>query len=109
MPSNFVDYRALQQQREDHLAAQQEHAVRQAAETINLLTSIIQAPGYKVWKEGLLASAEKEHQVAMNAKDAHSMAIALGAESAYRAAANAAENIIASNQNTIAGMKQAPR
>lgn len=105
-PANFTDYRALHAQRQEALAVQRESATRQAAETINLLTSVIQAPGYKVWKEGLLASAEKEHQAAMTAKDAFAMAIALGAESAYRAAAHAAEDFIAANQNTIQMLKQ---
>lgn len=101
----FVDYRALHAQRQEQLASQRESATRQAAETINLLTSVLQAPGYKIWKADLLASAEKEHQAAMNAKDAHSMAIALGAEAAYLAAAHAAENLIAANQNTIKMLK----
>jgi hypothetical protein len=106
LPNGFTDLRALHAERQAALASQREVATRQAAETINLLTTIVQAPGYKVWKEGLLASAEKEHQAAMNAKDAHSMAIALGAESAYRAAAHAAENVIASSQTTISALKR---
>lgn len=108
-PPNFQDLRALRAYRDAEAAKQREGLTRQAAETINLLTSVIQAPGYRVWKEALLASAEGEHRAALSAKDAHSMAIALGAESAYRAAAHAAEDLIASNQNTIAALKQAPR
>jgi hypothetical protein len=102
----FTDLRALHAEREKQAAQQRETAIRGAAETINLLTTIVQAPGYKVWKDALLASAQAEHQNAMNAKDAHSMAIALGAESAYRAAAHAAEDILASNQTTIGALKR---
>jgi hypothetical protein len=113
MIPNFNDLRALHQRRQDEIAVQRERTTRDAATTINLLTSIIQAPGYRVWREAILASAEGEHQKALTAKTPHEMAIALGAESAYRAAAHAAEDFIAQNQNTIEALKapmlQGPR
>lgn len=106
LPPNFTNLRALHQHQADQDAKQRETATRQAAETIELLTSVLRAPGYAVWKEALTASANGEHQQALNAESAHSMAIHLGAESAYRAAAHAVEDIIAQCQNSIDALKR---
>lgn len=105
-PPGFTNLRALHQQQADQIAQQKAQATRQAAETIELLTSVLRAPGYVVWKEALVASANGEHQQALNADSAHSMAIHLGAESAYRAAAHAVEDIIAQCQNSIEALKR---
>lgn len=106
LPQGFTDLRQLRQDREALTNRQHEAAAEQAGETINLLTSVIQAPGYRIWKKALLASADGEHQKALAAKTPHEMALALGAESAYRAAAHAAEDLIAANQNAIGAMEQ---
>jgi len=105
-PSGFTNLRQLHQQREEAIAKQKAQATRQASETIELLTTVLRAPGYAVWKEALVASASGEHQQAMNASTPHAMAIHLGAESAYRAAAHAVEDIIAQCQNSIEAMKR---
>lgn len=94
-PPGFTDLRRNRAQIEEGLRAQQQASQRQSAETIAMLQTVTHATGYKVWKEALLQSADGEHQQALTAKDAHSMAIHLGAESAYRAAAHAAEDLIA--------------
>src|SRR5512134_3645840 len=102
----FIDLRKERQERADYAAQQREAATNQAAEAINLLTSITQAPGYKVWRELVLANAQMEHQRAMRAATPHEMAMALGAESAYLAAAHVAEDNIARCQTTIETLKR---
>ena len=104
-PPGFTDLRATHQQQIYARTQQQEATTKQAAEIISLFTSIVQAPGYKHWKDALLKSAEAKHQEALTAATPHAMAMALGAEGAYRAAAHLAEDIVTSNQNTIQSMR----
>lgn len=106
---NFEDLRANRQEILEAQAAQRRSATQRAGEIIALLQTVTHAPGYKTWKDALLASADGEHQKALSAATPHAMAIALGAESAYRAAAHAAEDLIEMHQKNIQAMKQAAR
>lgn len=102
---SFTNYRDEPKRRAEELSAQQRAYAKQLTEEVELLTSVTHAKGWAYTKKMFTALADKEHATASKATDAVTMARALGAEDAYRAAFATIEALISSKQRELSQHK----